>query len=105
MMDTLKSGVNSMKRKSSFSVDELCVILKSCRDNGVGEFHYDNLTVKLSDAQPYANKYFRPLGDGSKEEEQANLNDEHKLRQEQLDEALINDPVGYEQLLIESELK
>ena len=105
MTDTLKSGVNSMKRKVSFSVDELCVILKSCRDNGVGELHYSGLDIILSDAQPHNNKYFRPLGNGLKEEEQANVNDEHKLRQEQLDEALINDPVGYEQLLIEGELK
>lgn len=93
-----------MSRNKRFSVQEVCDIVKTCRDNGVSELHYNGLDIILS-GYIAQKKFIRGVCDGKAVEEESLIADEHKVRQEQLDEALINDPAGYEQLLIEGELK
>lgn len=88
-----------------FKLKELCELIKVCGASGVSELKLQDLTIHFKSKAPdaVASGVELPLFNQETEQEVI-LKDEVKLKQEQLDLALIESPAEYERLLMSGEL-
>ena len=90
--------------KKHLSVGEVCRIISTCRKLNVNEITFNDLYISFGDKTDSKFKIAGP--EKLAQETQADLiAGETEVRQRQLDEMLITDPVSYEKLLTQGELK
>lgn len=92
----------------ALSVKDLCEIIKLCRKSGVVEFEHDGLRLRLGNEVPQEPP--RPMTPAEREkqkldEAKALLENERRVRLEQLDTLKLTDPEEYEALIARGELE
>ncbi len=105
-------------KKSLLTFSQVCSILKACGESRVAELKFGDLHVTFHPPVkegPEAQQYFpttptppeAEISDQQREqlEKHALAEDERRVKEEQLQQMLIEDPAGYERLLAEGELE
>lgn len=94
-------------KKKDFTLEELSSIIKICGDNAVTSFSWGDLRISFGEkkdlATPISLTPHSPQAEAELEEE-TRVHDELKVRQDQIDQMLIEDPLEAERLIAENEL-
>lgn len=96
--------------RTSFDIDAITSIIESCSRNGVAKFSYGGLELSFLqiDKAPTTEPVFVPLDVKAAQESQARSSltkDELSVKQEQLEQMLLDDPVEYENLLRQRDIE
>ena len=92
--------MKSIRNTSTETIDSLCKLIQTCGKSGVSELIYENIKVAFkSETMP---RMLEPMV--SKLEPSNSPAIASDSRMTQLDQALIEDPIEYERLLISGEL-
>lgn len=98
-----------VKTASNYSVDEVCAIIKQCRESGVTQLKIGAFEASFllpATANPgAATPTQEELAQGEKNEQKAFLNQERKIRLEQMEQMRLTDPEGYEDLVAKGEFE
>lgn len=104
--------MNFMKifsKQALFAVEDICAIIRTCKEQGVRSFEYNGLKILLSDQiqnpvteSVFVSREVKQLQDSQTRE--AYSDQEQKLKQEKLEQLLIEDPVAYEELIRSGDL-
>lgn len=98
----------------NFTMTELCSLIKECGSSGVSELTLDPFRVVFSDIKKEATTTSLPhfYAQTSVEQDRQKLDDEEvllkeelRIRQDQLSNALLEDPAEFERLLMSGELE
>lgn len=92
--------------KGTIKVEEICAIIKECGISGVRELSFNGLKLSFGDrnpepmAQTMVPHYAQPIppevvATANAQTKAANAEEELLYKQEELDQMLIEDPVGY----------
>lgn len=105
------SGTTSMAHESTKRIDpsEICAMIKACGEAKVSVLKYGDLYLCLGERAPVVKKPATPVPDTEISVTQKNieresfLKDEQQLRQDRIAQALIEDPLEAERLLMSGE--
>lgn len=94
-------------KKKAFTLEDLSSIMDLCGNNAVASFVWGDLQISFGPrkdlATPISLTPNSPQADADLEEE-TRVHDELKVRQDQIDQMLIEDPLEAERLIAENEL-
>ncbi len=97
--------------KISLSAEDICRIIKECKESGVADFSYKDLTLKFHSRRNEDAVAPGPVEDhetvvyDSKSKENAELMNEQALRDAEEAQLLIDDPYGHERNRIAKSLE
>jgi hypothetical protein len=95
-----------MKAGGEFSIEEVCAIIKSCRESGVGRLQIGTFAVSfLPEPEKPAAVTPEQIELAKKYEAEAFKDHERRIREEELSHLRISDPEAYEELVNRGELE
>lgn len=98
--------------KVAFKVDEVCAIIKECGKAGVREFSLNGMKISLGGeyaAYQTPEPIYTAIPEAIREAanaqtKQANAEEEQLIKQDELDQMLIEDPIAYEEAIRRGDL-
>lgn len=84
--------------KDTFKLEEVCAIIKTCRELGVKNFEFNGLKLELDPAPaPTTEQFLSPLEkqEAAAQTKEAIAEEQELIKQRELDQMLIDDPEGY----------
>jgi hypothetical protein len=99
-----------MKTTNLLTPDSICNIIKACSQAGVNEFVYGGLKIRFGaiiNDYPLATtctSVINASNQASKANAESLLEDEVSLREKQISEAILLDPVGFEEMIKNGDL-
>jgi hypothetical protein len=97
------------KKKDDFSVEQIQAILKSCKDSGVGQLQIGTFKVSFLPPEPKAPEVATPtpeqIAAARAYENEVFLEQEKRVKLENLANLRLEDPEAYEELVNRGELE